>query len=97
MFRTIKPTAWWASLGWFLCKNSTDGTHSAQFTRGSQAGAQLGSALPTLSEQLLNPEAKVLLPQHGSAKFLLVTQHKHIETSLGKKSLVSSPWKDKLK
>lgn len=79
MFRTTKPTAGWARLGWFLCKNSTDGTYSAQLTRGSQAGAQLGSALPTLSEQLLNPEAKVLLPQHSSAKFLLVTQHRKLK------------------
>lgn len=50
-FRTIKPTA--AGLDWdgyVQCKSSTDSIHCAQFTKGSQAGVELGSALPTQAE-----------------------------------------------
>lgn len=94
-FRTIKPTA--AGLDWdgyAQCKNSTDSTHCAQFTKGSQADAELGSALPTQAE--LSAVCKRTAPQFRGQGFASTTWLSHsqvptcylaqIETSLGKKA-----------
>lgn len=90
----------------FLCKNSTDSTHCAQFTKGSQAGVQLGSALPTQAE--LSAVCKWSAPESRGQGFASTTQLSHSQVPTcylaqanwkqpKEKSLVSSPWKSKLK
>lgn len=59
----------------FPCKNSSDSTHCAQFTKGSQAGVQLGSVLPTETE--LSVVCKWSAPESRGQGFASTTWLSH--------------------